>query len=252
MAAIRGKDFMFNVMIAGNLELLCMATDFTMNTTTEELETTGPNNGRWRSFIPGMMDYTLSASGIVSYTETFNLVQLQELQDSGDVVEWVAGIDPDGGLQYEGFMFITSISNPSQFRDVLKFDMTARGTGPREIRKNPITKSVYLANTRGIRLPGCPNPYPVGILWYDGTLIGVANDANDVLSIFNEYSATQGNYLMLTGFTTGCDFVMTVAWNSPLNPTFIPAVTGGAFALAATNPDDVIGESDSNQNVIGV
>lgn len=252
MAAISGKDFMFNLMLDGNMEILCHATDFTMNTSTEELETTGPGNGRWRSFIPGMIEYTLSVPGIVSYTDTLNLVQLQEMQDNGSIVEWLAGIDADGGLQYEGFMFITSISNTSQFRDVLKFDMTARGTGSRDIIKNPITKAVYLANTKGVRLPGCPNPYPVGILWYDGTLIGVANNADDVLSIFNAYAATQGNFLTLNGFTTGCDFTMSVAWNSPLNPTFIPAVTGGAFALAGTNIDEVIGESDSNQNIIGV
>jgi predicted secreted protein len=252
VGVIRGKDFMFNLVLNGNIELLCRATDFTMNTSTEELETTGPNNGRWRSFLPGMMDYTLSVSGIVSYTDSLNLVQLQELQDSGAVTEWIAGIDQNGGLQYEGFMFITSISNPSQFRDVLKFDMTARGTNQRNIRKNPVTKTVYLADTQGIRLPGCPNPYPVGILWYDGTLIGVANNADDVLSIFNAYSATQGNYLSLIGSSGGCDFIMTVAWNSPLNPTFILAVTGGGFALAGYHTDEVIGESDSNQNIIGV
>lgn len=251
MASIQGKDFMFSVALSGNMEILCHATDFTMNTNTEELETTGPGNGRWRSFIPGMIDYTLTVPAIVSYTDALNLVQLQEMQDNGQIVEWLAGIDPDGGLQYQGFMFITSISNTSQFRDVLKFDMTARGTAPRDIIKLPITKAVYLANTKGIRLPGCPNPYPVGILWYDGTLIGVANNADDVMSIFNAYAITQGNFLSLNGFTTGCDFTMSIAWNSPLSPTFIPAVVGGAFALGGSNIDDVIGESDLNQNIIG-
>lgn len=251
MAAILGNDFMFSLMLSGNMEILCHATDFIMNTNTEELETTGPGSGRWRSFIPGMIEYTLSVPGIVSYTDTLNLVQLQEMQDNGSIVEWLAGIDADGGLQYEGFMFITSISNTSQFRDVLKFDMTARGTGPRQIIKNPITRAVYLANIKGVRLPGCPNPYPVGILWYDGTFIGLANNADDVMTIFNSYSATQGNFLSLIGSITGCDFNISIAWNSPLSPTFIPAVTGGGFAIGATNIGDVIGESDLNQNIIG-
>lgn len=251
MGVIKGSDFMFNLMLNGNMEILCHATDFTMNTSTEELETTGPGNGRWRSFIPGMMDYTLTVPGIVSYTDTLNLVQLQEMQDAGSIVEWLAGIDPDGGLQYEGFMFITSISNTSQLRDVLKFDMTARGTGPRDILKNPISKAVYLGDIRGVRLPGCPNPYPVGVLWYDGTLIGLANSADDVMSLFNEYAATQGSFLSLVGHTTGCDFTMMIAWNSPLNPAFIPATTGAGFVIGGTDLGDVIGESDSNQNVIG-
>lgn len=250
MPDIRGTDFNFFVVRDGIVTLLCRSRDFTLNTTTDELETTGPTNGSWRSFLPGLNSYTLSAQGLVNYTDNFNIVQLQEVENSREVVEWFAGLSPSGGLQYHGYMFITSIQMTSQFRDTVQFDMTARGTGPQDILKNPITKSVYLANKRGVRLAGCPNPYPVGVLWYDDTFIGVAETADEVMTVFNEYSATQGNFLQLTGFTTGCDFTMEVAWNSPLDPNIVVAIPGGAFVLAGGGPNDVIGESEENVNVI--
>lgn len=251
MEIIKGKDFMFYAVLNGNNTLLCHATDFSMSVDTKTIETTGPNNGLWDSFIPGGNSYTLSIPGVVSFMSAFNIVQLQELQNANTVFDWMAGLDETGGLQYAGSMFITNINMTTQFRDAARFDLAAIGTGPLQINKTPFTKAVYLANTNGIRLPGCPNPYPVRVLWYDGTLIGVANNSDDVIEIFNEYAITQGNYLTLIGSTGGCDFVMQVQWNSPLNPTFIPAVTGSGFVIGGRFGNDVIGESELNHNVIG-
>lgn len=248
---IKGRDFMFSVVLPSGTEMICHATDFTLNVDTKELETTGPNNGLWASFIPAGNSYTLSVPGVVSYTSAFNLLELQELQYANAIFDWIAGVAPDGGLQYSGQMFITNTTMTTQFRDAVRFDMSARGTGQQNILRSPFSRTVYLANTSGIRLPGCPNPYPVGVLWYDGTLIGVANNADDVVAIFNDYSITQGNYLTLTGYVDGCDFTMVIQWNSPLRPTFIPAVTGSGFVIGGRMAGEVIGESDSNHNVIG-
>ncbi len=57
---------------------------------------------------------------------------------------------------------------------------------------------------------------PWGVLWYDGTFIGVANNASGVISLFNSYSGNK--FYKLTGTTTGCDFTMTIKWNSPDRP----------------------------------
>lgn len=252
MGAIRGTDFMFNVSIGSTMQVLCRATDFILNTATRELETTGPNNGKWDSFIPAGNNYTLSVPAVASYTDPMNIVQLQETQNANMVIPWLSGISQTGGVQYSGSMFITNITMTSQFRDVVRFDLAARGTGNLLITKLPISKSVYLSDTKGVRLAGCPNPYPVGVLWYDGTFIGMASSAEDVKAIFNEYASTQGDYLEVTGYTGGCDFTMQIAWNSPINPTFIPAVPGDGFVIGTGFPGGVIGESDLNQNVIGV
>lgn len=241
---------MFSATIDGQRQILCHATDFTLNTQTESLETTGPNNGRWRSFIPGLNSYTIAVPALVSYTEAFNIVQLQERQYAGSVIEWFAGVSLSGGLTYHGFMFITSINMTSQLRDAVKFDLTAQGTGPQDILKLPISKTVPLTDIYGVRLAGCPNPYPVGVLWYDGTFIGPAANADGVISVFNTYAATQGGFVSLTGYTGGCDFNMQVEWNSPLDPEFIPAVAAAGFAMRGRFADEAIGGTENTNEVI--
>lgn len=250
MAIIKGIDLNFYINLDGMQEIFCMATDFSMNVVTDSLETTGPNNGAWRSYIPAMNSYTLSVPGVVSYTENLNIVQFQQIQNERRIVEWTAGVDPNGGVRYSGEMFITSINNTSQFRDAVKFDMTCQGTGPLGINISPTIKTVYLADTTGKRLAGCPNPYPVGVLWYDGTFIGVANNADDVIEVFNDYATTQGGYLQLISYSGGCDFTMAVAWNSPLNPDIVIAIPGDGFVMAGEFSRDVIGEDETNNNVI--
>lgn len=251
MDIVRGSDLGFYVTLDGNKELLCHATDFTMTVNTDEVEVTGPADGSWRNFIPGLLNYTLTAPGMVAFSADMNIVQLQDIQYLRKTVEWTAALDINGGIQYRGNMFITSINLTSQTRDAARFDMTARGTGPQDIVRIPFTRDVYLANTSNQRLPGCPNPYPVGVLWYDGTFIGVANNPDEVIVVFNEYSAANGNFLTLIGYTSGCDFTMQIAWNSPLNPMVVYAQTGNGFVIGGRFAGEVIGESDDNNNVIG-
>lgn len=241
---------MFYLTVSATKKVLCHATDWSLSTSTEEVEITGPGSGAWREFIPGLNSYTLNVPGVIAFTDDMNAVQLSDMQNARQIVEWTAGMQPDGGLQYHGFMFITSLSINSQVRDAMRFDMSARGTGPEDVLKLPITKSVYLADRQNVRLAGCPNPYPVGVLWYDGTLIGPAADADDVISIFNAYSITQGGFLTLLTYSSGCDFTMQVAWNSPLNPDVVYAVEGGAFALRGTMPNEAIGGQDNTNEVI--
>lgn len=250
MGIIKGKDFMFSAMVDGQREILCHATDFTLNVSTDSLETTGPGNGRWKSYIPGLNSYTISVPALVSYTEVLNIVQLQERQYAGEMIEWFGGVNETGGLTYHGFMFITNITMTSQMRDAVKFDMSAQGTGPQDILKNPITKTVPLTDMYGVRLFGCPNPYPVGVLWYDGTFIGPANNSDDVISVFNSYAIMQGGFISLVGYIGGCDFTMQVEWNSPINPDFVPAVPASGFALRGRVANEAIGGQENTNEVI--
>lgn len=250
MAIIKGSDFAFYITTDSGKEIVCHATDFSMTVNTDEIEITGPADGAWRKFLPGLHNYTLSVPGLVAFTDPMNAVQLQDIQYSRKIVEWTAGLDPNGGLQYTGQMFITTMTITAQTRDAVKFDMAARGTGPQTILKNPITKSVYLSDRSGNRLAGCPNPYPVGVLWYDGTFIGPAGNEDEVISVFNEYAVSQGAFLTLVSYTGGCDFVMQVAWNSPLNPDVIYAVSAPGFALRGTMPNEAIGGAFDTNEVI--
>lgn len=253
MPILKGKDFKFWIFVDGIPIALCHATDCIIPLVTDEIETTGPNNGPFKTYRPSFHSYTIQVPALTVYTDDMNLIQLQKLQIARTVFNWQAGVYEDGGLQYKGSAFITQTNPTNQFRDASKFDVNMRGTGPMQIVEAPITKSVYLADSSGKRLAGCPNPYPVGVLWIDDTFIGVADTADDVISLFNQYSADNaGGYLMLIGYTGGCDFTMTEAYNSPIDTDYIHAVAGSGFALAGRVAGEVIGEDDSNHNVIGV
>lgn len=250
MSTIRGMDFNFSAMINGNREILCYATDFILNTTADMIETTGPNNGAWRSFRPGLLSYTISVPGLVSYTENFNIVQLQEIQYGRQLIEWFAAAHEDGGLTYHGFAYINTINNTHQMRDSVKFDMSAQGTGPQDILKLPRTKTVPLTDLSGVPLVGCPNPYPVGVLWYDGTFIGPASNVNEYISVFNAYANMQNAKIQLTTFVNNCSFNMQIEWDSIYDPNFVPAVAAEGFAIRGTADNEALGGTFDTNEII--
>lgn len=243
MGVIKGKDFKFNIKRDGVPIAICKATDCTININTEELETTAPNSGAYKYFIPGLHDIDIQASGIVAYSDDMNYVQIQELQLARTTFEWEMSAFAEGGLRYKGMAFIRSSSQTSNYRDLLRFDASMRVTGVLTIEKGNIISRVYLANLLGVRLPGCPNPYPVSVLWYDGTIIGLANNPDDVITQFNAYPPNE--WYTLSEPDNSCNFTMSTVWNAPEMRTFVPAQQGGMIAMwigsadAGLSPDEI-------------
>lgn len=253
MSKILGADFVLYKVTGGVPVAICHARDCTIDVTTEALETSGPTS-YWSDFIGGYCGYTISCPGLVAYSDEMNFVQLLELQKSRTRFEWMAGDNVPGGVIYGGTVLITNTSLNSPFRDLVAFEMNATGCGEITIQKLPITKEVYLSDLGGVRLPGCPNPYPCMVLWYDGTIIGLANNADDVMTLFNSYE--QNVYYQLVGTDTGCNFTMSIAWNSPDQPDWVPAEQGAGFVIGESGrigDNNVIGETGrvGDNNVIG-
>lgn len=245
---IKGADFNFYILREGVPVAVCHSVDCVIETTTEELDTTGPTNGKWASYIPGINSYTISAPGISVYQDDMNVVDLREYQGAGNILEWRAGIDADGGLQYRGSMFITSLAQSSPHTDILRYEMSARGTGPLLIVKNPLIRSAYLSDLFGVRLPGCPNPYPVSVLWYDGSLIGLANNPDDVITQFNGYAGNE--YYVLSSPDNSCNFTISIAWNAPEIPEWVPAEQGGLTGLWTGEGDGGISPTEDGDELI--
>ncbi|ACU61364.1 phage tail tube protein [Chitinophaga pinensis] len=245
---VNGSDFKFYILRDGIPIAICHSTDCVIETSTEELETTGPNNGRWASYIPGINSYTISAPGLTVYQDDMNVIDLRDFQDAGTIIEWRAGIDPTGGLQYRGYMFITSLSESSPAAEILRYEMSARGTGPLQVVKNPLVRTVYLSDIYGVRLAGCPNPYPVTVLWYDGSVIGLANNPDEVVTQFNEYPFNQ--YYQLSSPDNSCNFTMTIAWNAPETPEWVPAEQGGLTGLWVGAGDGGISPTDDGNELL--
>lgn len=248
----KGKDFKMFVQRGANLVQVCYATDFEINVDFGTLEVSGPQS-RWRDYIADYNGYTLSAPGLTVYkSDTFNYLDFLKAGAAGTRLNWEGSAFPNGGIRHRGTMLVTSLNQSSPLNEVLKFTMTAIGCGEMAIVYLPTTQVVYLANFNNVRLAGCPNPYPVSIFWYDGTLIGLAMNADDVIQTFNSYSAQQGGLYTLTTVAPGsCNFNMSIAYEAPKPyPTVIYAQQGADFALSTDQNNDVVVSPDQDNNLV--
>lgn len=251
--AISGKDFMIAIEVDGERVPICYATDCIINIQYDNREVIDPAS-HWKNYIGDMAGYTIQVPGAVVYSSIVNWVQLEQWAGTRTRLNWFASAFENGGVTHSGTMLITGLNLSSQQDNIIRFDLSAVGCGELAQALLPIVKDVYLADLGGVRLPGCPNPYPCMVLWYDGTLIGLANNADDVMTIFNEYDGNQ--YYELTGTDTGCNFTMSIAWDAPEQPDFVPAEQGAGFVLGRTGmvgDNDVIGQTGAigDNNVIG-
>lgn len=245
---IKGSDFMISILQDGVYKDICYATDCTINQTVDAREITSAAVGAWRDYIGGRLSYNISVPAAVSYRNQMNFVQLESIMRSRTKVQWQASNSDNGGVLHSGTILITSLNLTSQMRDLMRFDLTAIGCRSKDTELLPITVQVYLADQLGARLAGCPNPYPVTILWYDNTVIGIANNADDVITQFNAYPGNTD--YQLTSYSGGCDFTMLVQWDAAFIPTFIIAIPTPGLAMWTGSDDEAISNDQDNDNAI--
>jgi predicted secreted protein len=245
---IKGSDFMISILQDGVYKDICYSTDCQINQTLEAREITSAAAGVWRDFIGGRLGYDISVPGAIAFRHQMNYLQLEAFMHNRVKVQWEASNSDNGGVVHSGTIIITSLNLTSQTRDIMRFDMTALGCKAKSTQLLPITVQVYLADTSGVRLAGCPNPYPVTILWYDGTVVGIANNADDVITQFNSYPGNTD--FQLTSYTGGCDFTMLVQWNAPFIPEFIIAIPTPGLAMWTGTGDEAISNDQDNDEVI--
>lgn len=231
---IAGYKFILSLDIGGGVMApIGCATDCAINETYDTREISGPQ-GKWRDYIPDYAGYTLSAPGLQVYTAPAGILLLQNYGRSGTRFNWSASAFDNGGIIEKGTILITQLNKTAQFRDAMRFDMTAIGCGAPQTVFAPIQTIVYLSDFEKVQLAGCPNPYPITLFWYDLTMIGPADNADDVIAIFNAYSALNGSFYTLTSSVDGgCRFNMSISYLAPKPyPTTIFAQPGAAFALS--------------------
>ncbi|MGE7777385.1 hypothetical protein ACQKLP_21885 [Chitinophaga sp. NPDC101104] len=240
---MKGKDFIIYTELNGVETPICYATDCVFDFQYSTRRIVDPTT-RWRKFLADDISYTIQVPGVVVFRANINWVQLKKWADAGAEVKWRASAYAVGGYSLSGSMLITSLNFTSQMRDVIKFDMSATGTGMQEDVFQPIPADVFLADASMDRLFGCPDPYPVSLFWYNsdgtapGALMGIAYNADDVISVFNAYAENQ--YFQLTGYTSGCDFSLLAEWDAP----FVPSVI-----FASSTPDMGLWTGQSNEGV---
>lgn len=248
----KGKDFMISIEVDGQMQPICYATDCTITETYDTVEITGPQS-KWRDYLSDYAGYSLDVPGLQVYEANANILQMQVLGRGGTKFAWQATAFGIGGVVESGYCIITSLSKTSQFRDAMRFSMQAIGCGEPVTTFVPIPAVVYLSDFNKVQLAGCPDPYPVTVFWYDLTMIGPADNADDVIAIFNEYSATHGGYYTLTSSVDGgCNFNMLIQYNGPQPyPTTIFAQPGATFAISTDQgADNVLSTDQDLDNIL--
>lgn len=249
--AIKGKDFILEVEQNGSFVPVACATDFTLSIDSEAREISGPQ-GVWRDYIGGFIGYALSVPGLVEWLNSVNYLQLEELQRNRTKFRWRGGTSLPTGVVHSGTILITNLTMTAQFRDALKYDMSAIGCGPKETTLLPTPSSPYLADENKVRLPGCPNPYPVGVYWYSadgnsiGTFIGIAFNNDDVVELLNTYEDNE--FYSFSVGSTGCDFNALSDWNAPFVPDVIFAQATPELGLSPDQINDMGLTPDQDQD----
>lgn len=227
-----GRDFMISIEVDGVMQPICYANDCTITEAYDTIDITG-SQSKWRDYLSDYAGYTVEVPGLQVYEANANILQMQVLGRGGRKFAWSASAFESGGVVESGFIIITSLVKTSQFRDAMRFDMSAIGCGEPVTEFLPIFTTVYLSDFNKIQLAGCPNPYPISVFWYDLTLIGAADNADDVVAIFNAYSAANGAFYTISVNDGGCIFNMQIEYTAPQPyPTTIFAKPGALFALS--------------------
>lgn len=249
--AIKGKDFVLEVERNSVFVPICYATDCIISIDAEAKEISG-NTTQWRDYIGGYVGYTLSVPGLVMWAEDMNFVQLESYITNRTRVRWRAGDSLPSGVVHSGTVLLTNLTLTSQMRDAVKFDMSAVGCGPKETGLLPTSSTVYLADENKVRLPGCPNPYPVSVYWYSadgngpGELIGIAINNDAVVQLLNEFAGNE--YYEFEPGTTGCDFNLTTDWDAPFIPDVIFAEATPGLVLAPDQENNIVLSPDQDND----
>ena len=245
MALIKGKDFKLYVEVNGSLELICYATDCIIIYDIEAREISNPST-QWRDYLGGKIGYTLSCPGLIAYESAANWLELEQLAIGRTRFAWEARDNVSGGVVHRGTVRMTGLSLSSANRDAMRFNMDAVGCGVKTTDLLPINTMVYLANFQNERLPGCPNPYPVSVFWYDETFIGLATNADEVVNVYNNYDGNM--YYTLSLGVSGCDFNLISEWNAPFIPTVVYAEGSPDFALSSDQVNNIVISPDQDED----
>ncbi|WP_343692760.1 phage tail tube protein [Chitinophaga sp.] len=245
---ILGQDLIISINTdQNNLIPVCHSKTCSLSRDRDMLTITNPTTAD-ESYIPSTKRGTISGDGLMIYQDVINGVSVLEWLESGALVAFKFSTSLSGGLIYSGSMYIDHWEISGEISDMVTYSFTAKINGALKIEKNDFVKTVYLSDLFGVRLAGCPNPYPVAVLWYDGSLIGLANNPDDVVSQFNGYAPNL--YYRLSSPDNSCNYTMNIVWNAPEQPNWVPAEAGGLTGLWTGSGDGGISPSENGQDLI--
>ena len=105
-----------------------VAKDVTLNMTRSEIEDTARDTNGWRSYIPGLAEWTIDFMLLKKYPESTAMAAIRTAFINGTVLATVQIVD-SSGYGWTGDVAVTNFTENQPYEDALAIDCTFRGRG---------------------------------------------------------------------------------------------------------------------------
>jgi len=221
MSKVRGDNWIFYAFRGGFWLPYACARSGNINISTDFLETTGPSDGNYATFLPAGHSFNAQIDGIMALDVANNLTAadllLIQLNREKILCRFTQTAENGDVFTKEAYFYIENYTDTGSFDGVATFSISLKGTGLLTVTFTPVTPiagQVYRYPAPGstapltpgatsVTVPGLGNKYMLGIF-----IDGQAN--NDIIT-----SGTPVNQEVLYE-TSGSDGVFT--WPYPFEP----------------------------------
>jgi len=195
MSIVAGKDYTFYAFAGGFWYPYACARAGNFSLNTGMIESTGPGNGNYRTYLPEVHDFTIQLDGVVSLNETGNLTNadLLNIQLSKQKLLCRFNQTDQSGNTFnkQAYFYIQSFTDTGSFDGVATFSVTLRGTGLLTVDFTPPTPN----NGEVFRYPAMGSTAPVTPGDSTVTVAGLGN--KQILEVVID--GRGNNYIILTG-----------------------------------------------------
>lgn len=133
MSIVPGMNFVGHLLSGGIwLPYICARSgNFSMNT--EMIETTGPGDGNYKTFLPTVHDFGVQLDGVLSLNEASSLsasdLLLLQMNKTRFLFRWTATSLAGDTFLKQAYFYIQSYTDTGSFDGVATFSVSLKGTG---------------------------------------------------------------------------------------------------------------------------
>lgn len=116
-----------------NMYPIACDTSCTLSGAAEMLETSTKDNGIWKTFLPTLLDYKISGTGLVDFSKTMNILFIQAYLTGRKAIAWkmiqAADNGDSGEVIWSGTGYFTQITKTGNVKDATQFQYAIQVTG---------------------------------------------------------------------------------------------------------------------------
>lgn len=225
MSLVRGENFVFWALDAGQYKTFACARSGNMSIDTDVIETTGPGTGNFRTFEATVHSFSVSLDGVVSLNESgmLTLPDLQALQLAKTKIycRYMHTSEDSDVYRKEFWAIITNSTDTGSFDGIATFSISLKGTGAITqifTPPSPTTGQMYRYPAMGNTAPPTTGAYTWSTGLTDKTIINVVKDGRGSSNIILTGTPV-GNEVLYDSITG--DFTWAVPFEDGETPPYI-------------------------------